>query len=579
VKKLTNISNSKDQILRPHWYSLGLPGNIQTVVWLCIILVLFISFLNFTGWTFDITIFKSLEGTRISMKITTALCFILSSLAIVIIQARTNANLKQWGPKILSVIIIAVSLATVVEYNGLIKAVKTIPDTHSPIMDLFISDGKRMSLLTAVTFMSYGAIIYLLSMNSRLTSNLAHILVFPTVLASYFIPASYVLNVYSVSEIPEIPVALNTGISFCALSIVVLLIRPDTWLMKVFTSRNMGGMMARRLLPALLLLPVVIGWLRIKGERAGIFESDIGVVLVALIYSTCFVLLIWISARSANRIDEKRRSTDLALKKANNDLEDVNIKLQKELTDRILIDEALTKNEIKLKELNATKDKFFNIVAHDLKNPFTSILGSSELLCQNISQLENKNIASLAKIINDSAKNGYAILQNLLDWSRSQTGLLTINPENINIRNLIDESISNMSQVASNKEIEIRSETKDDIFVVTDKNMIKTILRNLLSNAIKFSYRKGHVRVSAVIDHNKVNVAVRDNGIGIPKDNLDKIFRIDTKISIPGTENEMGTSLGLKLCKEFTEKLGGKIWVESIENRGSEFYFSLPINT
>jgi signal transduction histidine kinase len=579
VKKLTNISNSKDQILRPHWYSLGLPGNIQTVVWLCIILVLFISFLNFTGWTFDITIFKSLEGTRISMKITTALCFILSSLAIVIIQARTNANLKQWGPKILSVIIIAVSLATVVEYNGLIKAVKTIPDTHSPIMDLFISDGKRMSLLTAVTFMSYGAIIYLLSMNSRLTSNLAHILVFPTVLASYFIPASYVLNVYSVSEIPEIPVALNTGISFCALSIVVLLIRPDTWLMKVFTSRNMGGMMARRLLPALLLLPVVIGWLRIKGERAGIFESDIGVVLVALIYSTCFVLLIWISARSANRIDEKRRSTDLALKKANNDLEDVNIKLQKELTDRILIDEALTKNEIKLKELNATKDKFFNIVAHDLKNPFTSILGSSELLCQNISQLENKNIASLAKIINDSAKNGYAILQNLLDWSRSQTGLLTINPENINIRNLIDESISNMSQVASNKEIEIRSETKDDIFVVTDKNMIKTILRNLLSNAIKFSYRKGHVRVSAVIDHNKVNVAVRDNGIGIPKDNLDKIFRIDTKISIPGTENEMGTSLGLKLCKEFTEKLGGKIWVESIENKGSEFYFSLPINT
>ena len=136
-----------------------------------------------------------------------------------------------------------------------------------------------------------------------------------------------------------------------------------------------------------------------------------------------------------------------------------------------------------------------------------------------------------------------------------------------------------MSQVASNKEIEIRSETKDDIFVVTDKNMIKTILRNLLSNAIKFSYRKGHVRVSAVIDHNKVIVAVRDNGIGIPKDNLDKIFRIDTKISIPGTENETGTSLGLKLCKEFAEKLGGNIWVESVENKGSEFYFSLPLNT
>lgn len=579
MKKLTNITNSKDQNLQAHWYSLGLPGNIQKVVWLCIIIVLFLSFLNFTGWTSNITVFKSLNATRISMKITTALCFILSSFAIILIQARTNASLRKWGPKILSVIIIAVSLATLIEYIGLVITNKTIPVTHSTILDLFLSTGEIMSPLSAATFISFGIIIYLLSMNSRLTSNLAHVLVFPTVLASYFIPASYILNIYSLSEIPEIPVALYSGISFCALSIAVLMIRGDTWLMKVFTSRNLGGMMSRRLLPALLLLPVVIGWLGIKGERAGIFESEIGVVLVALIYSICFVLLIWISARSVNRIDEKHRCADLALKKAYNDLEDANIKLQKELTDRIIIDKALKQSELKLKELNATKDKFFSIVAHDLKNPFTSILGSSELLYQNIAQLENKNIVSLAKIINDSAKNGYAILQNLLDWSRSQTGLLTINPENLNIRNLIDEGISSISQVASNKEIEIRSETKDDIFVVTDKNMIKTILRNLLSNAVKFSYRKGIVRVSTAIDHNKVIVAVRDNGIGIPKDNLDKIFQIDAKISIPGTENEMGTSLGLKLCKEFAGKLGGRIWVESIENKGSEFYFSLPLNT
>jgi two-component system sensor histidine kinase/response regulator len=109
--------------------------------------------------------------------------------------------------------------------------------------------------------------------------------------------------------------------------------------------------------------------------------------------------------------------------------------------------------------------------------------------------------------------------------------------------------------------------------------MMKTILRNLLSNAIKFSYRKGKVIISAVIDHNKVIITVKDNGIGIPKENLDKLFRIDTKVSVPGTENEMGTSLGLKLCKEFAEKLGAKIWVESIENKGSDFYLSLPLNT
>jgi signal transduction histidine kinase len=579
LKKFTNTIDSKDNILQTHWYSLGLPVNTQIVVWLCIIVVLFASLLNLTLSTFNITIIKSLQAKGVSMKMTTALCFILSSLAIVMIQVRTSGSIKRWGPKILSAIIIAISIASLFDYIDLRVTGRVIPITHSQILDLFLSTGHRMSPLTAVTFISLGAIIYLLSVNSQQASDLAHILIFPTLLASYFIPASYMLNIYPLSEIPEVPVALNTGISFCALSLVVLLIRRDTWLMEVFTSRNMGGMVARRLLPFLILLPGVIGWLRIQGERTGILESEIGVVLVALLYAFCFVLLIWISARSVNRVDEKRIRSDVALKKAYADLADVNSKLQKELTDRILIDEALKQSELKLKEMNATKDKFFNIIAHDLKNPFTSLMGSSELLYLNISQLENKNIVNLAKIINDSAKNGYAILQNLLDWSRSQTGLLTINPENINIRNLIDEGISNISQLASNKEIEISSETKDDIFVVTDKNMMKTILRNLLSNAIKFSYRKGKVIISAVIDHNKVIITVKDNGIGIPEENLDKLFRIDTKISVPGTENEMGTSLGLKLCKEFAEKLGAKIWVESIENKGSDFYLSLPLNT
>ncbi len=510
------------------------------------------------------------------MKPATSMCFILSSVAIVLIQSRASWIFKSLVPKIISVAIIIISVTTVIDSVDLIKKGEAISLKESPILELFLSTGNRMSLLSAVTFIPFGTIIYLLSINRRLASNLAHVLIFPTVLISYFVPISYILNVHSLTKIPEVTIALNSGISFCALSTVVLFVRSDTWLMKVFMSNNMGGIMARRLLPGLLVLPVLIGWLRIRGERAGIFESEIGVVFVALIYSICFIFLIWISARSVNRMDIRRRRADLALKKAYDDLEEANLKLQKELADRILIDEALTQSEIKLKELNATKDKFFNIVAHDLKNPFTSLMGSSELLYQNIQQLDNKNIVSLAKIINDSAKNGYAILQNLLDWSRSQTGLLNINPENINLRNMIDESISSLSQVAANKEIEIRSEAREDIFVVTDKNMLKTILRNILSNAIKFSYRKGNVRISAAVDHNKVIVAVKDNGIGIPKENLDKIFRIDTKVSVPGTENEMGTSLGLKLCREFIGKLGGKIWVESTENKGSEFKFSIP---
>jgi signal transduction histidine kinase len=145
------------------------------------------------------------------------------------------------------------------------------------------------------------------------------------------------------------------------------------------------------------------------------------------------------------------------------------------------------------------------------------------------------------------------------------------------LKNLIDENILNLEQFSANKEIEMHSTVKETMFIFADKNMIKTILRNLLSNAVKFSYRSGKVLIGAVVGQDKVIISVKDDGIGIPKENIEKIFRIDANYLVPGTENEQGTGLGLKLSKEFIEKQGGKIWVESIENKGSVFKFSIPI--
>lgn len=238
----------------------------------------------------------------------------------------------------------------------------------------------------------------------------------------------------------------------------------------------------------------------------------------------------------------------------------------------------LKESEAQLKELNATKDKFFNIIAHDLKNPFTSLLGSSELLYENIDHMSAENIKKLTLILNDSAKGGYAILQNLLDWSRSQTGILKYNPVKINLKDLIDENISNLQLPAVNKEIHLYSETEENIYIIGDKNMINTLLRNLLSNAIKFTHRNGRVVVGAITESENVTISVKDTGIGISEEKIEKLFRIDTKHSMPGTENEQGTGLGLKLCREFAEKMGGKIWVESTENKGSDFKFSIPVN-
>ena len=248
----------------------------------------------------------------------------------------------------------------------------------------------------------------------------------------------------------------------------------------------------------------------------------------------------------------------------------------RENTERKQTEEKLKQVNHELKELNATKDKFFSIVAHDLKNPFTALIGSTGLLVENIHKMDTEQIIKLSQVLNDSAKSGYAILQNLLDWSRSQTGLMKINIEKINLKNLIEENISSHLLISTNKEINLRSDIKDDIFVFTDRNMINIVLRNLLGNAVKFTPRFGKVTVSTNLDGNDVSILVRDTGTGISNDNINKLFRIDTNYRRPGTANEQGTGLGLKLSKEFVEKLGGKIWVESELGKGCDFKFTLP---
>lgn len=257
--------------------------------------------------------------------------------------------------------------------------------------------------------------------------------------------------------------------------------------------------------------------------------------------------------------------------------EELEEKVKERTSELELANIQLRRSETQLRELNATKDKFFNIVAHDLKNPFTSLLGATELLFNNIQNMDKDKIRKLAQILNDSAKSGYAILLNLLDWSRSQTGTIKIHLQMVNLKQIIDDNISELHLNSLDKEILMGSDLRDDLNIIADKNMLNTVLRNLLSNAIKFTPRGGRVLISGEVSQNVVVVSVKDNGIGISHENIDKLFRIDSKFSCPGTEKELGTGLGLKLSKEFVEKLGGRIWVESSENKGSIFTFTIPL--
>jgi two-component system sensor histidine kinase/response regulator len=229
-----------------------------------------------------------------------------------------------------------------------------------------------------------------------------------------------------------------------------------------------------------------------------------------------------------------------------------------------------------LKELNATKDKFFSIIAHDLKNPFNTLLGFSELLITNINEYDRGRIQEFINIIFQTSKNAYLLLENLLEWSRSQTGRLEMTPSDIEITALVDDNIDLIYNNASNKKLELNNRIDKKVKAYADSNMIHTIIRNLLSNAIKYTAQGGKIEITSKTEDNYVEVTVSDTGVGIKKENIGKLFRIDENFSTKGTNDETGTGLGLILCKEFVKKNGGDIWVTSTPGKGSSFTFKLP---
>jgi len=249
-----------------------------------------------------------------------------------------------------------------------------------------------------------------------------------------------------------------------------------------------------------------------------------------------------------------------------------------DITERKTAEFKLKENEKRLEKLNKNKDKFFSIIAHDLKGPFNSILGLSELLCHQINEGKLDDVAHYSKIIQYSSNHAVNLLSNLLEWSRSQSGIIEFNPKQFEFNNLVKEEIKGLESLAQQKSITIHNKSQQSLYVFADYNMLSTVMRNLISNAIKFTQNKGIIEITTIIESNELTVSVRDNGIGIEKDIIKKLFAIDKNHSTPGTENESGTGLGLILCQEFIEKHNGQIWVESKINEGSTFSFSLPLS-
>lgn len=249
-----------------------------------------------------------------------------------------------------------------------------------------------------------------------------------------------------------------------------------------------------------------------------------------------------------------------------------------DVSERIKTEQEIKSKNQELQKLIAEKDKFFSIIAHDLKSPFNSIIGFSEVLIEQVEKEDLESIKEYADIIRNSSKRAMNLLSNLMQWSQSQTGRMDFTPGYFEMEDIINEIVLLFTDIAAQKSITITKKLPSRMLVYADKAMISTILRNLISNALKFSNQGGRINISAEVKQNQVTISVTDTGVGMAKSVIEKIFRIDTKYSTPGTQNEMGTGLGLILCKEFIEKHNGNINIESEPGKGSKFHFTIPLS-
>jgi len=236
----------------------------------------------------------------------------------------------------------------------------------------------------------------------------------------------------------------------------------------------------------------------------------------------------------------------------------------------------LQEANLELNKLNADKDRFMQIVGHDLRSPFTTLLGFSAILLENLRSYDIDKIESMIELIHKTSQQTFYLLDDLLVWSKSQAGRIPFEPRELIFEDVCMQVINSLTNNAEAKNIRINLRDNEKTVVYADEQMLKTVLRNLLSNAIKFSHQNGQIDIYTEKSHSETTITVSDNGVGIENENIDKILDITQHYVTKGTAKEKGTGLGLMLCNEFVEKHGGTMAVESEPGKGSSFHVTMP---
>jgi signal transduction histidine kinase len=288
------------------------------------------------------------------------------------------------------------------------------------------------------------------------------------------------------------------------------------------------------------------------------------------------IVLIYIQYRTKSKANKLLEAKSNEIEKQKDETEKLNTMLNEKNSDLEQAIVKIKKSESQLRQTNETKNKFFSIIAHDLKNPLTSLLSSTSLLARHFSALSEQEIKDYITRLNKSSRQMHELVDNLFQWAMSQVGKMEFLPEKTDLHDLISSVILSQKSSADYKNIAIENNINQECIAFVDGNMIRAVVRNLISNSIKFTEPGGTISISCRDDVKFQKIRICDTGIGIPPDKIDQIFMPDNKISTPGTMNEKGSGLGLMLCHEFIKRNGGIIKAENSKGQGACFTFTVP---
>ncbi len=512
-----------------------------------LIIIILIPFLVLIGWQFNISLLKSILPNLIAMNPTTAFLFILSGISLYLIREENSEKTIKFGNYI-GLAIACIALIKIAGFN------KNLDIGIDQLIFKNRLQGNSIAPNTVFNFILVGISLFLIDYRkkstyipSQLISLLAFIISLLAIIGYLYAARSlYRLSVY-------IPMAIHTAITFILLATGILLSRYRDGFIGVIMHKNIGGYIARRLIPIGVAIPILVGFLRLEGQKYNLYDQEFGSALGVIFIISISSLLMWLKAKYLNRTDEKRKKAELEVLEA------------KKLAE----------------QTQGFQEQFLANMSHEIRTPMNGIKGMTDLLLETQLNDEQKDFT---KTIQRSSDSLLVIINDILDLSKIQAGKLTIEKINFNLREVLEHVKGMFKYLLNEKGLILQLNVNADVPAILngDPHRLNQILVNLLGNAIKFT-SSGCVDIRVSVEENTakeiiLNFAIADTGIGIEKDKIDEIFKSFAQASINTSRKYGGTGLGLSITKQLLELQGGKISVESEINKGSIFKFTIPYN-